>query len=346
MDVNTIRINSGTIIRVILLLALAYFLYQILDIILVVLAGVVIASAIEPAIRFFERHHIHRIPAVIGFYVIGALAVFTVVYFFLPPIIEDLTNVISQAPDYIRSMQLESTFLNDSGTLSVSELLSNLRGTALQGGQDVFSFVSSIFGGILSFFLMLTLSFYLSIREGGIEQFVRLITPSAHEDYVSDLWHRSQRKIGLWLQGQFILMFLVGLLTYVGLTILGVPNALLLGILTGLFEIIPFVGPILAAIPVVGFAALTGGVSLALMSAGLFIIIQQLENNFLSPLVVNKVVGVPPIIVIIAVVIGGSLAGFMGILLAVPLAAVIMEFAHDVDSVKNSRSDESLDKAV
>jgi predicted PurR-regulated permease PerM len=97
---------------------------------------------------------------------------------------------------------------------------------------------------------------------------------------------------------------------------------------------------------VVGFAALTGGVSLALMSAGLFIIIQQLENNFLSPLVVNKVVGVPPIIVIIAVVIGGSLAGFMGILLAVPLAAVIMEFAHDVDSVKNSRSDESLDKAV
>jgi predicted PurR-regulated permease PerM len=127
---------------------------------------------------------------------------------------------------------------------------------------------------------MLTLSFYLSIREGGIEQFVRLITPSAHEDYVSDLWHRSQRKIGLWLQGQFILMFLVGLLTYVGLTILGVPNALLLGILTGLFEIIPFVGPILAAIPVVGFAALTGGVSLALMSAGLFIIIQQLENNF------------------------------------------------------------------
>ncbi|MEX2369007.1 MAG: AI-2E family transporter [Candidatus Paceibacterota bacterium] len=346
MDITTIRINSGTIIRVILFLALAYLLYEILDIILVVLAGVVIASAIEPAIRFCGRHHIPRIPAVIGMYVFGALAVFAGVYFFLPPIIEDLTNIISQAPEYIRTLQLESTFLSESGTLSVSEILNNLRDVALQGGEDVISFVSSIFGGIISFFLILTLAFYLSIREGGIEQFIRLISPSAHEDYVSDLWHRSQRKIGLWLQGQFIVMFLVGLLVYIGLTIIGVPNALLLGILAGLFEIIPFVGPILAAIPIVGFAALSGGLSLALMATGLFIIVQQIENNFLSPVVVNKVVGVPPIIVILAVVIGGSLAGFLGILLAVPLAAALMEFAHDVDSVKHNERQDRLDETV
>lgn len=346
MDIKTIRINSGTIIRIILFIALAYLLYQILDIILVVLAGVVIASAIEPAIRFFERHRVPRVPAVIGMYVLGALAVFAGVYFFVPPIVEDLTNVISQAPEYIRSLELESTFLNDAGTLSVSEILSNLRDTALQGGEDVVGFVSSIFGGIISFFLVLTLAFYLSIRKGGIEQFIRLITPSAHEDYVSDLWHRSQRKIGLWLQGQFILMFLVGLLVYIGLTILGVPNALLLGILAGLFEIIPFVGPILAGIPIVGFAALSGGLSLALMATGLFIIVQQIENNLLSPVVVNKVVGVPPIIVIIAVVVGGSLAGFLGVLLAVPLAAAIMEFAHDVDNVKHSQKKQSLDETV
>lgn len=342
MDAKTISITSGTIIRTILLVALAYVLYLLLDILLVVMAGVVIASAIEPAVRFLERRHIPRLPAVIGLYVFALLALFATVYFFVPPIIEDLSNIFAQAPDYIRSLQLESTFLNDSGSLSVSELVNNLRDTALESSEDVVSFIGSIFGGVISFFLMFTLSFYLSVRKGGIEHFIRLIVPTAHEEYVTNLWHRSQEKIGRWMQGQFILMLIVGLLVYLGLTILGVPNALLLGILAGLFEIIPVFGPILSAVPAIGLAALSGGLSLALMTTGLFIIVQQFENNLIHPLVVTKVVGVPPIIVILAVVIGGSLAGFLGVLLAVPLAAALMEFAHDVEDVKHRRKREEL----
>lgn len=335
MDTQTIRIDSGTIIRTILFLVLAYVLYLLLDILLVVLAAVVIASALEPGIRYFEKKKVPRLPAVIGMYLFGILGLFAITYFFIPPILQDLSSVISQAPDYVRSLQLESSFLTEAGSLSISQLPDQLKNIGLENSQQVISFITSFFGGLVSFVLVITLSFYLAVRKGGVEQFIHLVTPVKHEDYVADLWHRSQEKIGQWIQGQFILMLIVGILVYLGLTILGVPNALLLGIMAGLFEIIPIFGPILSAVPAIGLAALSGGVSLALMVVGLFIIVQQFENNLLHPLVVTKVVGVPPLIVIIAVVVGGSLAGFLGVLLAVPLSAAFLEFAHDVEKAKH-----------
>ena len=338
MSTQTIRIDSSTIIRTILFIGLAYMLYELIGILMVVLASVVIASALEPAIKFFERKRIPRLPSVIGMYVFAASAIFTFIYFLLPSVINDISNLFSIAPDYIRSLQLEGTFLGDSGTLSVSELISNVTNITINNSEDVISFVSSIFGGLVSFVLMISISFYLSARKGGIEHFIRLIVPPANEDYMLDLWHRSQQKIGQWIQGQFILMLIVGVLVYIGLTILGVPNALLLGILAGLLEIIPIFGPVVSAIPAIALAATSGGLTLALMTLGLFVIIQQFENNLLHPLVVTKVVGVPPIIVILSVIIGGSLAGFLGVLLSVPLAAAVLEFTHDVERAKKEKA--------
>lgn len=350
MDTKTFRIDSGTIVRAILFVVLAYLLYELLNILLAVLAAVVIASALEPGIQFFTKRKIPRLPSVIGIYLIGILGIFTVIYFFIPPILQDLINVIAQAPDFVSSLQLESSFIDADGSLSVSEIIANLRNFGFDNTEDVIRFVSSIFGGLISFILVITLSFYLAVRKGGVEQFIRLVSPVAHEEYVTDLWHRSQKKIGQWMQGQFILMVIVGVLTYIGLTILGVPNALLLAILAGLFEIIPVFGPIMAAVPAIGLAAIApgGGISLALMVTGWFIIVQQFESNLLNPLVVTKVVGVPPIIVILAILIGGSLAGFLGVLLAVPLAAAFLEFAHDVDKAKypekENRSKQATEK--
>lgn len=345
MDTKTIRIDSSTIIRTILFLALAYLLYQVIDIFLVVLTGVVIATAIQPAIRFLQDKGMPRLPAVISLYLFGTAGVFALVYFFVPPIIEDLSSILAQAPDYIRSLQLEGSVFteqlsNSASSSSVSDIINNLRDTAIESTQDVVNLVSSVFGGVISFLLIVTLSFYFSVREGGIEQFIRLVTPTRNEDYVMDLWNRSQEKIGRWLQGQLILMLIIGLLSYIGLTILGVPNALLLGILAGLFEIIPIFGPVMASVPAIGLAAISGGLSLALMTVGLYIIVQQFENNLIHPLVVTKVVGVPPIVVILAVVVGGTIAGFLGILLAVPLSAVFMEFAHDVDDAKHNHREQ------
>jgi len=159
--------------------------------------------------------------------------------------------------------------------------------------------------------------------------FLRLVTPHEHEAYVVNLWARSQRKIGKWLQGQILLALLVGVLVFIGLTILDVRYALALSILAATFEIIPVFGPILAAIPSV-IVAFIQSPTLGLWVILLYVIVQQVENHIIYPLVVRKAIGVPPLLVILALLIGGKLGGLPGFILAVPIAATIMEFTNDV----------------
>jgi predicted PurR-regulated permease PerM len=136
------------------------------------------------------------------------------------------------------------------------------------------------------------------------------------------------------MQGQFLLGALVAVLVFLGLTLLGFKHALLLAVLAGIFEIIPLFGPILSAIPaiIVGFA--DGGVATGLLVTGLYVVIQQFENHLIYPLVVNKVVGISPVFVIIALLVGGKLAGFIGILLAVPVSTVLVEYYLDIQREK------------
>ena len=159
--------------------------------------------------------------------------------------------------------------------------------------------------------------------------------PIKHEKYIIGLWKRSQIKIGRWMQGQLLLGLLVGILVYLGLTILGIKNALAFVVLAALFELIPIFGPILAAIPAVAFGFLDSFTT-GLMVTGFYVIIQQFENHLIYPLVVRKVVGVSPIVVIISLIIGAKFAGFLGIILAIPVATALMEFASDIQKEKEA----------
>ena len=161
-----------------------------------------------------------------------------------------------------------------------------------------------------------------------------MVSPAKSEKYILNLWKRSQHKIGLWMQGQIVLAIIIAMLVFLGLTLLRVENALLLAVLAGMFEIIPLFGPILAAIPAVTLALVTNGMTSALLVIGLYIIIHQFENQLIYPLVVRKILGVPPIISILALIVGFKLAGFVGLLISVPLATMLMEFLNDVEKIK------------
>ena len=137
------------------------------------------------------------------------------------------------------------------------------------------------------------------------------------------------------MQGQLLMSVLVMVLVYIGLLIIGIPHALLLAVLAGVFELIPLFGATLAAIPALFIAYISGGATVTLIVAGLYIVVQQLEGNIIYPLVVKKVVGVPPIISIIALVIGGTLGGFLGVLISVPVAAAVIEFVSDFEKHKS-----------
>ena len=140
------------------------------------------------------------------------------------------------------------------------------------------------------------------------------------------------------MQGQLVLAFIIAVLVYLGLTILGIKYAFFLALLAAVAELIPLFGPVIASLPAIAIGFIDGGTTLGLFVIGFYIIIQQFENHLIYPLVVKKVVGVPPLLVILSLIIGAKLFGFLGIILSVPIAAAIMEFVHDVEEGRKSIS--------
>ncbi len=335
----SITISAGSILMVLLFLAGAALLFYLRDLVLIVLTAIVLASAIEPAVQFFMKYRINRILSVASVYLLTILSVAAVGFIFIPPIIDDAATFISSLPQTIQALEftggMGSSFAQSSiGTLSPSQIAEGIRSTFSTFTGGLFSTVSAFFGGVLSLLLIIVFSFYFSVQETGIDDFLRIVTPVKHQEYVLSLWKRSQEKIGKWMQGQILLALLVGVLLWLGLVILAVPHALFLAVLAAAFELIPVFGQFIAAIPAIAVAFVDGGITAGVLVAGLYLIVQQFESNLIYPLVVKKVVGVPPILVILALLIGGSLAGFLGVLLSVPIAAALQEFVNDIQKKK------------
>lgn len=338
-----LSVSTDTFVRAFLVASGFWALWTLRDLVLIIVTAVVLASAIEPAIRFLGRYHLPRIPSVLSVYTAIAGLIVGLFYAFVPPLASELIQFSEQIPGIANELDVKS-LVGDGGVLkggealigqvksgaSLQEVYATLSGFSA-GSQGVVGAVGAIFGGIFSFLLIVVLSFYFAVQERGIENFLRIVVPSKKEEYVISLWSRSRAKIGKWMQGQLLLGVLIFVLVYLGLTIFGIPYALVLALLAGIMELIPVFGPIISAIPGVGVAFATGGMTLAIIIAGFYLLVQQFESNLIYPLVVRKVVGVPPILVIIALIVGFNLAGFLGILISVPVAAAIMEFVEDME---------------
>ncbi len=362
-----INITPGSILKGVGIILLILFLYFIKDLVLVVLVAVVIASGMEPLIAFFKRYKIKRLPAsIISYLTIFAIFI-GLMFYFVPSVLDEASSLLTELPKYLESTTLWNPLNISSDTVVTSQkvvqtlsdtvnnptqlvrdaqsqvktvipstsfglgdLVKSIQSISSNVSNGFINIVSAIFGGLLSFILIVVLSFYLLVQEDGVARFLRLVTPLKHEKYVVDLWKRSQIKIGQWMQGQLLLGIIIAVLLYLGLMILGIPNALLLSVLAGCLEIIPVFGPVLSAIPAILVAFVGGGIAPTILVLGLYIIIQQFENHLIYPLVVKKVIGVSPILVILAIIIGFKLAGFLGIVLSVPMVSALMELVDDV----------------
>jgi len=333
-----ITITTGTLVRAMLVLLAVIALFALRDLLLVVLTAVVIASSIDPAARWLVQYRLPRAFAVVVVYFAVGASFFGLLFFFVPHFLSTLSLFLGTLPSYLDSLNTLNP-LKDStlfGTTDLSQTFS-LRNTVTEFQSSLssisgsfFQTVQVVFGGVVSFVLIIVLSFYFSVQEKSIEDFIALVTPLAYEKRMLDLWARSKAKIARWMQGQLLLGVIVGVLVFLGLSILGVRFALLFALLAGFLEIIPLFGPTLAAVAPALLAFSDGGLTLGLLVIGLFVIIQQFENHLIYPLVVTKVVGVPPVLIIIALVAGAKLAGFLGVLLAVPAAAIIQEIAGEI----------------
>ncbi len=338
---RTISITTGTILKTLLILVGAWLLYFLHDLVLIVLAAVVIASAMEPAVRVFRKWGVPRILAVILIYLLLFSFLFSLFYFFVPTVLEDVVSFVSALPSYIETINRMGSFTQyttvlgfpSPAELSPGELLSYVRDNfQLSFLGNGLSTATSVFGGVFSFILILVFSFYFTVMDTGVDDFLRFIAPLKYQKYLLDLWFRSKHKIGLWMQGQLLLGVIMGVLVYLGLTILGIKHALLLAVLAACFELIPLFGPVLAAVPAVLLGFVDGGFTTGVFVIALYVILQQFENHLIYPLVVTKVVGVPPLLVILGLIIGAKLAGFLGILLSVPIVAAFQELFKDINA--------------
>jgi predicted PurR-regulated permease PerM len=312
-------------------------IYYIHNILLAILSAVVLASSVEPVIRMLMAKRVPRTVSVVGIYA-TILAIFLAgIVYVLPILATEISGLLQALPSYLDEFALSSPgFLGFENSIEIfshaTSFLDYLAGTAeliRSVGGNTYEFGSALFGGVSTLIIIGVLSFYLSTQEDGVGDFLRIITPLKYERYVIGLWRRSQRNIARWMQGQIFLAAIIGVLAFIGLSALGVRHALLLAIIAAFFEIIPVFGPILGSIPGIAIGFLDGGVSLALLVAALFVIIQQLESHVIYPAVVRKVIGVPPLVVIISLIIGLKLGGILGAILSIPVATLLIEYLGD-----------------
>jgi predicted PurR-regulated permease PerM len=177
--------------------------------------------------------------------------------------------------------------------------------------------------------VIFVISIYLVAQDKGVKKFLVSISPQQHRTYVASLADRIQSKLGSWLRGQMLLMAIVAVLSFIGLSLLNVKFALTLALIAGLMEIVPYIGPILGGVPAV-IIAFTQSPILALFVLIFYVIIQKAEGYLIVPLVMKRSVGLNPLVVMISIIIGGQLGGIPGVVVAVPLVAAASVFFGDM----------------
>lgn len=339
------KITTDSFVRFFLVVALVAAVWFLRDVFISILVSVVIASAISPVATKLRKYYIPR--ALTVFLILATMiAVFVSIFVLLVPTIytefatfsksfyvfqRDFINYISS---YTGNKQLVSDVVRD---WSLQDIQDAALSVLTSGTGAVTSTAGAVAYFVFQTIFIFVISFYLAVLPNGVERFLRVITPSKRENYIISLWARSQTKIVAWAKGQFILAMLIGTSIYIGLSIIGMDNAFLFALLAAVGEVIPIVGMMIATVPTVLVALLSGGTSFAITVLIFYILVTQFENHILAPLIVNKVVGIPSVVVIIALVIGGSLAGFWGVLLAIPVAATVMELVGDIEAGKKEQ---------
>jgi predicted PurR-regulated permease PerM len=340
-DRTQVDISPSSVFRALLVVLSFVLLYLLSDVLIILLFAIVIASAVSPFVTWFEKRRIPRLVAVLVLYALVFGLIVLLSSLILPSVSAELSQLTSSLPKITSDLSTSLDSVQDRSRYfdfiaEFQNILEMISSYLHQFSQSALNLIVGAFGGLFSFVAIVIISFYLAVQRKGIENFLQAVVPERYEGYVVDLWKRVEIKVGYWLQGQMLLALIVGLLVYVGLVLLEVKFALMFAILAMLLEIVPVAGPVLAAIPAI-LMAFVQDPTLAVWVFGLYIVIQQVENHLLVPLVLGKTTGLNPVVVILAILIGGQLAGIVGALLGVPAAVIIVEILDDMARLKTSR---------
>ncbi len=324
-NVTVIKIDPWSIIKIILIFLALWLLYVLRDVILIILAAVFLAAVITPMVDYFERKKMPRW--------LGAFIVFLIIFLILgllgfavgPTIVSQTKLFVNNVPEFLKSF-LSKISVESRGQFL--DLMDQWLSKSTLGNATVFSLLGTVTGQMISFFMVFVIAFYLSVEKKAMRFFLNSVVPIKYRHSSEKFVASAQKEIGAWARGVLLLCLSVGVLTYFGLLILRVKFPLTLSIIAGLTEVIPWVGPWLGAVPAV-IIALTQSPTLALLVIILYIVVQQIENMLVLPHVMHRAVGLDPLIVVIVLLVGGKIAGPIGMILSVPIATIIAILIRD-----------------
>lgn len=329
-----IEVSTVTLLKILAIGLLVAFLFYIRDILMLVFIALVLASAIDPFIDKLQKYRVPRSLSVIFIYTLAFGLVFISAFLLINPLAVEIGNLSDDFPIYWQKLsfgwQEFQSFSQSHGLeQGVTDAIKSAQNTMTAFATNVFGGAISFIGGIFSLAVVLVMTFYLAVYDQPMKRKIRSFLPVKYQPYSTHLINRMQEKIGLWLRGQLVLSLIIFVFALVGLSLLGVKYAWVLALLAGVTEIVPYFGPFIGAVPAV-FIAFTQSPLLGLLTLILYIIIQQTENYLIVPQVMKRAVGLNPVIVIVALLIGAQVAGIVGIILAVPVTTALSVVVGDI----------------
>ncbi len=312
-----VEISYKTVIFTLAVLIALWLIIQIREIIVLVFISLILLSALLRPVEWLNARKIPRVISALIVYIILIALISFGISIIVPPLISQTSEFISKLPQIIWTINEFLVFNQIPG-----ENLSSIISTQIQQfGGDLISISSKIFSSIILVVTMFVFTFYLILEWKNVIRLAASSFSGKQEKKITNIISKVEKGLGGWVRGQLTLSITVGLLAYIGLRILALPFALPLALITGILEIIPIVGPIIAAIPAT-LVGLSISPVLALATIAVFIVVHQLENHLVVPMVMAKVVGIQPPVVIIALLIGAKLAGIGGAFLVIPVIIV------------------------
>ena len=301
-----------------IVLALIWLAIELSGILIIIFVSYIIMAALSPFSDFLTKKRFPRILSVLIPYALAIAVLVLLIFPLVPFFVSQIQLLFSNFPTYINQVsKIFNLNINVSNVNNVFE--SDIDAVA----KNALSFTGKIFTGAFSVLSVLVIGFYLMLERHMLKDQVVILFPQKYQKKIREIMVQIETKLGLWLRGQLVLSFTIGFVTWLGLTLLGLPFALPLGLLAGMLEIVPTIGPIIASVPAI-IVALTISPQIALVVTGFYIVIQMIENNVLVPKIMEKAVGLSPIVVIIGVLIGSKFLGILGALLAVPFIAMVL----------------------
>ncbi len=315
---HSVKISPSSIVFTVFFLLSLFLLYQVRSVLVMIFLAVIIMAAFNPGVsKLHRKFKVPRVGGILLLYSIFIAFLVLVVTFVFPPLINQLqlmTKSINFEP--IQKYVIEFKF----SLVEINNLVDSFGGSV----NTVLSVVSSTFSGLFTAFTVFVMSFYMLLERESLYKKVSWFSKEKKAlKLTKEFIDSVELQLGGWIRGQLILMFLIGFVTYIGLVLLQVPYALPLALLAGLLEILPNIGPTLAAIPALIIAYIYGGFILVGVALLFYILIQQVENYVIVPKIMKDNVDVDPLVTIVTIIVGLQLGNVMGAVLAVPTYIII-----------------------